>query len=1628
MVKVKSKNKINKIASFILFFSLIIMYAVPTYAETQEETKKEGTDEKSVEEKEDGTIYISTAEDFIEFAEKCSMDTWSCGKNIVLKEDISLENTEFLPVPTFAGTFDGGGHTISGLNVTDSVIPAGLFGTIQSGAVVKNLNVCGNVSPSGDAQTVGGIVGENNGTLENCTYTGSVSGKKNTGGFVGINGVSGRIMNCSISGVIYGESMTGGIAGYNLGEISSCTNSAGINTESVDPSLSLEDIDFSFMTDLSKLSTLDTNMAATDTGGITGYSSGILLKCVNNGTVGYQHIGYNVGGIAGRSCGYISECTNSADVYGRKDVGGIAGQVEPFIDMNLTEDTLSKLQRQMDELSTMIDSTLDDTNSSVGTITSRLNSMADYLDAAAAACSNIQTYGSINSTVVGSAQANSSGSVNVDPPQAEIGGSIESGSEAGVEVTPPSGEASGSTSIEGETYAGLTSGSAEGEQSGSAGGTVNASTQITLNTSLYQLSAAVNGMSGQMRLLNGEVAGSSGTLTEDMKKINTQINEISDTLFNATFGVDGDTTGDILTDTSDANIEAVTFGKIYTGNNSGHVNGDINTGGIAGTMAIEYELDPEDDLSSDAPGKNRREFELKAILQKCVNSGKVVSKRNYAGSVCGRMDLGLIKDCEGYGDTESENGDYVGGIAGLASGSIRNSYAKCTLKGKRYIGGIVGSGVTEDISGSSSIVTGCYAVVHISDYNQYAGGISGVNAGEFSGNYYIAEGLAAINRLSYAGKAEPVTYEDLVKIEGLPSEFQHLTLKFVADDETIETITFDYGDSPGKDVYPEIPQKEGYYAQWDTKELENLCFDTVVTANYSAYHTSLESSQQREDGRSIFFVEGEFEDGNNIIVTKEEEEKEEFGLFSENLETALEKYFSFLQNKKWPENSINWKIIEQWKLIIPDDGTDIHSVRYLAPEEKTDHLTVYVKQNGNWKKAESEYVGSYLTFSVPGETAEVAIILSIAIWWAWLIFFVLVFLIILSISRLIRIIRKRRKSKKAQKEAAQIREIKTSAAFVSTGEDKHDEILRRVEKAEADLAKAKAELLALHKMEENTVVDTGEESVTDIIEEKKEDSVKAENPKKKKRRLIPVIIVLVLLGCAVAGAVVFLNSDFKEGLEACRLLQDYTEKTELAMELNVQANIENETIDTTAQITRSESDGKRITCIGQSGINLYYSDEIVYLDNGKAFPVNDLFPDYSVLLDKAEELYQSITVSETDYADGKIYSITAEGENARSLLQILIPTAAEELTDAQVVRIELKESNQELKDIHFIANGTLNNSTKTEIGVDAVLTMKEFDSKSVKIPKEVKNAINKGNRSNNDTELSENLFLLLTAWSELESREVMASELTLTAEGGPLVVNDEFQLFRSDENGEKINCIRKNGKSIYFTEEAICDQNGKPLKKDDEPLVESSELLEIAYQLFLNGDFNCTELDGRYIYTLKLDEDGMKEIANAIAPETEKLDINYESTLQSSDEKATNPYLFRTVHEGNHHVSQGKPTSEVLFELQSHEIKRIAAQENCIFVGRCADYVLRDEPVSILNVFVSAPFDQRVKRKSELEKFSTNKAKQLVTKMDKQRKKYYENYTDKTWGEPESYDLYINTGETGIEKAVELIVERYKQL
>lgn len=110
--------------------------------------------------------------------------------------------------------------------------------------------------------------------------------------------------------------------------------------------------------------------------------------------------------------------------------------------------------------------------------------------------------------------------------------------------------------------------------------------------------------------------------------------------------------------------------------------------------------------------------------------------------------------------------------------------------------------------------------------------------------------------------------------------------------------------------------------------------------------------------------------------------------------------------------------------------------------------------------------------------------------------------------------------------------------------------------------------------------------------------------------------------------------------------------------------------------------------------------------------------------------------------------------------------------------------------------------------------------------------------------------------------------------------------------------------------------------------------------------------------------------------------------------------------------------NETLFKIQSDVIRNLAEKQSCIFIGRCADYVLKDHP-RVVNIFITADIEDRIKRVSEVYQLAPrDKALAYIKKMDKKRAGYYNYYTDKKWGAAESYHLCMNSSVLGIEKTV----------
>lgn len=353
----------RKAGALLAVLVLAVFAALPTAAAPKEEPKAELT--------------LRSSEDFLAFATNCREDAYSKDLTVRLETDIDLTGLDFEGIPIFSGTFLGQGHTIQGLSLTGEGSVVGLFRYLPQSARVADLTVAGDVKPGGTRCQVGGIAGVNAGKLERCRFYGTVEGDSNIGGLVGENRVTGILEECSVSGTLQGVHFVGGIAGDNRGTLRACVSRADVNTVASDNPIKISEI-----TTASILNT-ESSSTVTDIGGIAGTSSGVIRTCRSHGTVGYPHMGYNVGGIAGSQQGLIADSINYGTVYGRKEVAGIVGQMEPAAKVEYTADTLQILRRQLDRTSALANQASANAHSSASALSDQMGQLQGHADSAA---------------------------------------------------------------------------------------------------------------------------------------------------------------------------------------------------------------------------------------------------------------------------------------------------------------------------------------------------------------------------------------------------------------------------------------------------------------------------------------------------------------------------------------------------------------------------------------------------------------------------------------------------------------------------------------------------------------------------------------------------------------------------------------------------------------------------------------------------------------------------------------------------------------------------------------------------------------------------------------------------------------------------------------------------------------------------------------------------------------------------------------------------------------------------------------------------------------------------------------------------------------------------------------------
>ena len=1026
----------------------------------------------------ESTVTIKTAEDLAELSRNCTLDTWSQGKTVILENDLDLHGVDFTPIPTFSGTFQGNGHTISGLTLTGSGNVRGLFRYIQTGATVQDLTVTGTIHPNGHQDDLGLLAGSNAGRILNCIASGTVMGDNRIGGLVGINETGGELVGCAFSGSITGKHSAAGVVGENRGTLTRCSNSGSINTHD------LEDDPKTDYTNLAQLNSMENVPAYTDVGGVAGYSKGTIQSCSNSGTVGYDQIGYNIGGIAGRSTGWLDGCVNTGTVSGRKDVGGIVGQLEPEVLQTFSEDFLDKLLAQLDTLQDIMDRTANHADSISDSVHTQMSDLTgkvrDTKDIAKELTDAMTDWANGNIDEINELSARISWALDqlddimddavdltkeldtlireLEKVRKQLATASSAGSDAAAELKTAVDDlqsAAGklakvlpeiSAAMEdvlnalqgsGDLMAALNNlATALNDLSDAFGSLEDAAGSLKkLLDSLGALGDSVDKALGQLKYVNDALDAVNGKLKDVAAGLDDMIHELSEKPDIRIDPISPDITdkGDALNDAMDAlldsgealnqllsdsadiligDIRAINNqfrsitnlirsekgnwdqdqskskedqirdhfqdlsdscdpakqhdGRISASENKGEITGSTNLGGIVGSVGIEIDFDPDGDTTKVGNYSLDFHYQTRALLSGCTNSGTITGRNDYAGGIVGQAYIGQITDCQSYGAV-STDGSYVGGIAGRSDSSIRLSWAKCALSGEDYVGGIAGYGKT---------LSDCRSLVTV-DGGAYTGAIAGDvdNDGSVTGCLFTHETLGAIDGISYAGKAEPATFEVLCAGSNVPKIFSQMELTFRADGKAVAVVPFQYG--RGIDSLPEIPAKKGFSAVWPDLDYTHLTASQTLDAIYTPYTSSLTDDTQT---LPQILVDGSFSSRATVSHTSEPVS------------------WTDVKGTARTGTAVTVTVDD------PDMAAISYTVHYRLPEDGK-RCDLWVKTENGWETQDSTVDGSYLLFTSDRETVTFCVQERTASPLLWVL---LAVLILLALVLLVIRIRKKR--------------------------------------------------------------------------------------------------------------------------------------------------------------------------------------------------------------------------------------------------------------------------------------------------------------------------------------------------------------------------------------------------------------------------------------------------------------------------------------------------------------------------------------------------------------------------------------------------------------------------------------------
>lgn len=837
------------------------------------------------------------------------------------------------------------------------------------GSVAKNAGISSDLlDKDNKASVLGGIVGTNSGRIINCSFSGSVEGEAAVGGIVGENRDGGYIEACYNVSSVVGDEYAGGIAGRNYGWIKSSKNEGSVNAVPIEDSHNIGGIvglNEGVAEGCINSAEIGYKNVGINIGGIAGKQSGCLLECENKGNV----LGAKgVGGIFGRFEPYTEITAENLDELRQNikdDVDDTRQNVKNDIDSyqkRLNTDVnnvldrfgslrsgtgliggLSRLGDVADGVKDAVDVISDDhsvlvgdlrdaANSADSNLTEFTDSMTDLLDTLDDTVGSATHVSGTLNTLVG----------DMDDLVNDINDAYNSGDRETLDDRLNSLSDRLDYLQDDILY----------PISGSVNSAMNSLTKTlnSLRSDSNYLSNAIGAPLYRLEAALEDIDDMIDSLDEDIENIKQEISDFKDKIHDSVGGLFPSSSdkpsriGKVISDMifmnayaddviklSDEEIRSelknVTDVDVSTPRdvsgmptdnavviyciNSGSVSGESGVGGIGGTVGVESAVRNGKDLTLPSGKVLNASSIVKAVINGCIAEGEISSKNGYVGGIVGDANFGTVKNSAARVNIDSEEGTYLGGVAGYTGGKIEKSIAIADLNGKSNVGGI--AGVADEISL-------CYALPRISTKPEKSGAITGSADGVILNNYFIKEGLSGINGADFDGKAVALEWYEITGTDTIPEKMSgfedkdwymgsgdiylpqnrvlsdnsassigaliksksadfanfHFKVEFVIDGKTEKEMVVDYATVLDKEEIPELEIHDGYCPQWDKDTDAPIVRNTKFNAEYIDAIRTIGTSEEPP----LLLVDGNFRD-NAKVSAWETEFSEDFEGYAE---------------------------------------------------------------------------------------------------------------------------------------------------------------------------------------------------------------------------------------------------------------------------------------------------------------------------------------------------------------------------------------------------------------------------------------------------------------------------------------------------------------------------------------------------------------------------------------------------------------------------------------------------------------------------------------------------------------------------------------------------------------------------